>query len=77
MTTNLYLNEYGAINESMSDIMGNIIEMTIDDNPNIAKGTDNNDNGGVHTNSSLLNVVSYKLGEAGSGERMELKDPEW
>ena len=101
MTTNLYLNEYGAINESMSDIMGNIIEMTIDDNqdgawthgensgapqrsfinpnehqqpgyfwdqyyvPNVAKGTDNNDNGGVHTNSSLLNVISYKLSEAG------------
>ena len=101
MTTNLYLNEYGAINEAMSDIMGNIIEMTIDDNPdgawligenngatqrsftnpneyeqpgyfwdeyfvpNAAKGTDNNDNGGVHTNSSLLNVISYKLSEAG------------
>ena len=101
MTTNLYLNEYGAINESMSDIMGNIIEMTIDDNPdgawihgdnsassrrsftnpneysqpgffwdqyfvpNVARGTDNNDNGGVHTNSSLLNVISYKLYEAG------------
>ena len=101
MTTNLYLNEYGAINESMSDIMGNIIEMTIDDNPdgawihgdnsassrrsftnpneysqpgffwdqyfvpNVLKGTNNNDNGGVHTNSSLLNVISYKLSEAG------------
>ena len=101
MTTNLYLNEYGAINESMSDIMGNIIEMTIDDRPdgawihgensgstqrsftnpneyeqpgyfwdqyfvpNVAKGTNNNDNGGVHTNSSLLNVISYKLSEAG------------
>ena len=101
MTTNLYLNEYGAINESMSDIMGNIIEMTIDDNPdgawihgdnsassrrsftnpneysqpgffwdqyfvpNVLKGTNNNDNGGVHTNSSLLNVNSYKLSEAG------------
>lgn len=101
MTTNLYLNEYGAINEAMSDIMGNIIEMTIDDKPNgawligesngatqrsfkepnkykqpgyfwdqyfvpnVAKGTDGNDNGGVHTNSSLLNVISYKLSEAG------------
>ena len=85
----------------MSDIMGNIIEMTIDDRPegawiiaenatkvqrsfkdpnqyqqpgffwdqyfvpNVARGTDNNDNGGVHTNSSLLNVISYKLSEAG------------
>ena len=101
MTTNLYLNEYGAINESMSDIMGNIIEMTIDDNPdgawligenygqplrslkepnkysqpgyfwdeyyvpNVEKITDLNDKGGVHTNSSLLNVISYKLYEAG------------
>lgn len=101
MTTNLYLNEYGAINEAMSDIMGNIIEMTIDENPdgawligenngntqrsfkdpnefkqpgyfwdqyfvpNVLKGTDNNDSGGVHTNSSLLNVISYKLGESG------------
>ena len=101
MTTNLYLNEYGVINEAMSDIMGNIIEMTIDDRPegawihgenspsgwrsfkdpnkyeqpgyfwdqyfvpNVVKGTDNNDNGGVHTNSSLLNVISYKLSEAG------------
>lgn len=104
MTTNLYLNEYGAINEAMSDIMGNIIEMSIDDNPdgawligenkgatqrsfknpndynqpgyfwdqyfvpNVAKGTDNNDSGGVHTNSSLLNVISYKLSEAGMDE---------
>ena len=33
MTTNLYLNDYGAINEAMSDIMGNIIEMSIDDRP--------------------------------------------
>ena len=101
MTTNLYLNEYGAINEAMSDIMGNIIEMAVDDRPegawiigenaakvqrsfkepnqyeqpgyfwdqyyvpNVAKGTNNNDNGGVHTNSSLLNVISYKLSEAG------------
>lgn len=104
MTTNLYLNEYGAINEAMSDIMGNIIEMSIDDNkdgawligesngetqrsfkdpnkyrqpgyfwdqyfvPNVAKGTDDNDSGGVHTNSSLLNVISYKLSEAGMDE---------
>lgn len=33
--------------------------------PNVAKGTDRNDSGGVHTNSSLLNVISYKLSEAG------------
>ena len=29
MTVNLYLNEYGAINEAMSDIMGNIIEYSL------------------------------------------------
>jgi len=29
MTMNLYLNEYGAINEAMSDIMGNIIEYSL------------------------------------------------
>ena len=29
MTANLYLNEYGAINEAMSDIMGNIIEYSL------------------------------------------------
>ncbi|MBQ6518109.1 MAG: M4 family metallopeptidase [Anaerolineaceae bacterium] len=30
MTMNLYLNEYGAINEAMSDIMGNIIEYSLE-----------------------------------------------
>ncbi len=30
MTTNLYLNEAGAINEGMSDIMGNLVEMVLD-----------------------------------------------
>lgn len=29
MIMNLYINEYGAINEAMSDIMGNIIEMSL------------------------------------------------
>ena len=29
MTRNLYINEYGAINEAMSDIMGNIIEYSL------------------------------------------------
>ncbi|MBQ6391699.1 MAG: M4 family metallopeptidase [Eggerthellaceae bacterium] len=101
MTTNLYLNEAGAINEGMSDIMGNLVEMMIDGNdgawligeqakegglrsmdnpvthaqpehrwgifyvPNAHTGTDINDYGGVHTNSSLLNIVSYKLDKAG------------
>ncbi|MBQ9505400.1 MAG: M4 family metallopeptidase [Lachnospiraceae bacterium] len=26
MTTNLYMNDYGAINEAMSDIFGNLVE---------------------------------------------------
>ena len=33
--------------------------------PGVAEGNDNNDNGGVHINSSLLNYVSYKLNSAG------------
>ncbi|MBR3160430.1 MAG: M4 family metallopeptidase [Atopobiaceae bacterium] len=103
MTTNLYKNDMGAINEGMSDVMGNLVEMLIGNNPDgawtigegggedtlirsmsdphthgqpeyawdvyyapsVAVGNDNNDQGGVHTNSSLLNRVSYKLGEAG------------
>ena len=30
MTTNLYMNEPGAINEGMSDILGNLTEMALD-----------------------------------------------
>lgn len=101
MTMNLYMNEYGAINEAMSDIQGNLIELMIDDDadgawvigensgntlrsmgtpneheqpgyvwdryyvPSVSRSTDMNDNGGVHTNSSVINIVSYKLDEAG------------
>lgn len=103
MTTNLYLNDYGAINEGMSDVIGNLVEMLIEDRPDGAwllgegsgeertlrsmkdphaynqpeftwdtyyapaaiEATDLNDSGGVHINSSLLNIVSYKLNEAG------------
>ncbi len=101
MTTNLYINDMGAINESMSDIMGNLVEMMIAYDkdgawiigegggdpvrsmkdphefnhpefvwdvyygPAVTKATSNNDNGGVHINSSLLNFVSYKLNQAG------------
>ena len=105
MTANLYMNDPGAINEGMSDVMGNIIEMRLDGDagawtlgegvndilrnmanphecaqpefafdtyyaphPPVATGL--NDMGGVHTNSSLLNMVSYKLDKAG----MSLKD---
>ncbi len=102
MTTNLYLNDMGAINEGMSDVLGNLAEMIIVNKPETAWligdssgaktlrsmkdphefqqpefrwdtyyaptatiGTTTNDNGGVHTNSSLLNIVSYKLDQAG------------
>ena len=101
MMGSLYENEYGAINEGMSDIQGNIIEISVDGEsdgswligenageparsmaePNLHQQpgyfwdryyvpiasivTDMNDYGGVHTNSSLLNIISYRLEEAG------------
>ena len=102
MTTNLYLNDMGAINEGMSDVLGNLAEMIITQRPetawligdssgggtlrsmkdpheyaqpefrwdiyyapSVTTGTVTNDNGGVHENSSLLNIVSYKLDQAG------------
>ncbi len=101
MTANLYLNDTGSINEGMSDVLGNLVEMmtaytedgawVIGENgikpirsmkdphafqqpaftwdtyysPAVAVGTLANDRGGVHINSSLLNSVSYKLGQAG------------
>lgn len=103
MTTNLYVNDLGAINEGMSDILGNLVEMLIEDQPEGAwiigenEGGENpyrsmsdphkyaqpefawdayygpavvepspaNDNGGVHINSSMLNIISYKLDQAG------------
>ncbi|MCR5486819.1 MAG: M4 family metallopeptidase [Lachnospiraceae bacterium] len=101
MTTNIYSNDYGAINEGMSDIMGNLAAIMTDETdepyiigekipdmllrnmgdpnkggqpafvwdryylPKAEISTDNNDNGGVHTNSSLLNILSYRLHEAG------------
>ena len=101
MTTNLYMNDPGAINEGFSDVMGNLIEMiSVKDDkgawlfgenlgqplrslknpheynqpefvwdafygPAAAEPTEANDRGGVHTNSSLLNFLSYKLDQAG------------
>ena len=98
MTYNAYLNDYGAINEAMSDIQGNICEMMngatedttwlLGENSlvagmrsmsdphrfnqpeytwdyyyqsNVNEPTLINDHGGVHTNSSLLNNVAYRL----------------
>lgn len=101
MTTNLYMNDYGAINEGMSDILGNLSEIALEGKdgawiigeksaqgasrsmgnphehmqpefawdtywgPTASEATAANDCGGVHVNSSLLNIVSYKLDEAG------------
>lgn len=99
-TDSMYFNEYGAINEALSDICGNTIESFLGDtedtqwiigehgeplrsmsNPNeydqpafawdtyyvpqAVRSTSNNDNGGVHINSSLLNLIAYRLHEAG------------
>lgn len=99
----LYLNDCGSINEGISDIMGNLVEMMLGDNPNgawtfgegagedkivrsmkdphayyqpeyvwdayyappVIEGTEMNDQGGVHDNSSLISLVSYKLDQAG------------
>lgn len=104
MTFNIYMNDTGAINEALSDIMGNLIEEYESENaspewligegagdPNlilrnmsnpheyqqpgyvwdryyvasVSEATDNNDNGGVHGNSSLLNLIAWRLHEAG------------
>ncbi len=108
MTGCLYKNDYGAINEGMSDIFGNLIAMILDENdvhfvigetlgdglerymgyphksrqpgfawdrfyvPAVVEMTDRNDNGGVHQNSSLLNIFSYRLNEAGMSPEDQL-----
>ena len=97
MTYNAYKNDFGAINEAISDIQGNICEMMLGDTqdttwelgehsktpvrnmsdpkkynqpeytwdlyykPNVKDPTELNDRGGVHTNSSLLNNLAYRL----------------
>ena len=98
MTYNSYMNDYGAINEGMSDVQGEICEQMLDDvaeddrwilgnnsltpirsmsdphrfgqpefswdlyyKPEVQTPTGINDYGGVHTNSSLLNNVAYRL----------------
>ena len=99
-----YCNDNGAINESLSDIMGNLMEEmlgTSDDPdwlvgeaaknpeqvlrcmsnphlfeqpefvwdmyyfPSVVNPERENDYGGVHTNSSLLNLIAWRLHEAG------------
>lgn len=97
MTYNSYLNDYGAINEAMSDIQGQICDLMYGNEddvtwllgdksltpvrsmsdphlfdqpefswdlyyiPAVKSPTAINDQGGVHTNSSLLNNVAYRL----------------
>ncbi|MCR4890991.1 MAG: M4 family metallopeptidase [Lachnospiraceae bacterium] len=101
MTYNIYKNDYGAINEALSDIFGNLAEALMEktddeewliqengenvirsmSNPNqygqpgytwdqfyvpeVEESSERNDNGGVHTNSSLLNLIAYRLNESG------------
>ena len=97
MTYNAYMNDYGAINEAISDIQGNLCEMMAEDTedqewqlgengkdtvrsmsdphrhhqpeytwdvyymPKVKIPTMANDRGGVHSNSSLLNNLAYRL----------------
>jgi len=107
MTFNAYMNDFGAINEAMSDIQGNLCEMMAGETedtewqlgenskgkavrnmsdphvhqqpgytwdlyytPKVSTPTQLNDRGGVHTNSSLLNMIAYRLCEKG-GMTME------
>lgn len=104
MAGSLYCNEYGAINEGLSDIMGNLVEILLEGDSSgswvIGENTgqavrslkepnlygqpaalkdlyyisasncpeEGNDNGGVHTNSSILGTLSYQLHQAGMSE---------
>lgn len=97
MTYSAYRNDFGAINEAVSDIQGELCEMMYGDTDaswelgenssekafrsmsaphgyrqpeyvwdvyyraNVKEPTEINDRGGVHTNSSLLNNVAYRL----------------
>jgi len=100
MTYNAYMNDYGAINEAMSDIQGNICDAMYADEweledeawllgedigeairsmsdphsfqqpeytwdlhyvPEVRDPTELNDRGGVHSNSSLLNSLAWRL----------------
>lgn len=110
MNTNLYQDDWGAINEAMSDIMGNICELIYQDTddttwlvgensgnglrcmsdprkfgqpeyvwdvfygPHTDIPNDVNDRGGVHINSSILNLIAVKLCEEGGMTLNEAKD---
>ena len=113
MTYNAYMNDYGAINEAMSDIMGNICQHMVDPEdedtewllgenaedsaalrsmsdpnrcsqpayvwdvyymPAVKEPTVINDDGGVHYNSSLLNLIAYRLIAEGGMSLEEARD---
>ncbi|MFD3447292.1 M4 family metallopeptidase [Microbacteriaceae bacterium 4G12] len=98
-TSNLiYQNESGALNESMSDIFGTLVEFYNNNNPDYEVGEDiytpniagdalrsmsnptkyndpdhyskrytgTGDNGGVHTNSGIINKAAYLIAEGGT-----------
>ena len=100
MTYNAYQNDYGAINEGISDIQGNLCQMMMEgagdplweigedadavrsmSDPHmfgqpeytwdiyyaskVKVPTDINDRGGVHSNSSLINNVAWRLCDSG------------
>ena len=107
MTYNSYMNDYGAINEGMSDIQGQICDLMMGNEedtgwligdksitpirsmsdpylymqpayswdlyyrPKVQIPTAINDEGGVHSNSSLLNNIAYRLVKDGG---MSLED---
>ena len=110
MTYNSYINDFGAINEAMSDIQGEIcdqmnngptdsawiigdgagfpIRSMSDPNdynqpgftwdlyyaPPVSTPTTMNDHGGVHSNSSLLNNIAYRLIAEGGMTLEEARD---
>ena len=110
MTYNSYLNDFGAINEAMSDIQGEICDRmnqsepgsawilgdgagtpirSMDDPnrynqpgftwdlyyiPPVGTPTAVNDHGGVHSNSSLLNNIAYRLVADGGMTLEEARD---
>ena len=110
MTYNAYMNDYGAINEAMSDIQGKTCQMLMEGAantswllgdrgaravrslekphqfqqpeftwdvyymPNVKTPTILNDQGGVHSNSSLLNHLAYRLYEKGGMTLEEGRD---
>ncbi|WP_088066826.1 M4 family metallopeptidase [Gottfriedia luciferensis] len=94
----IYQNESGALNESISDIFGTLIEFYNNNNPDYEIGEDiytpnvpndalrsmsdpakygdpdnyskrytgTSDNGGVHTNSSIINKAAYLIAQGGT-----------